>query len=78
MPCSKLTLCKLDRYENISLRTAEERLLHGVKIAPSVEANRWNCFFLLPDTVGSAKIVFGRRRSEIPAAEGAAVWWFNG
>jgi hypothetical protein len=34
--------------------------------------------FLVRDTVRSAKIVFGRLRSEIPATEGAAVWWFNG
>jgi hypothetical protein len=35
-------------------------------------------FFRVRDTIRSAKIVVGRRRSEIPAAEGAAVWLFNG
>ena len=34
--------------------------------------------FRVRDTIRSAKIVFGRLRSEIPATEGAAVWLFNG
>jgi len=53
--------------------------LNGAKIAPPRGKQiTVTAIFRVRDTVRSAKIVFGRLRSEIPATEGAAVWWFNG